>query len=193
MGQRGLAVSNTWGAAMATDPMTGMRPVQRTNWSAGGRSRWLASSAGNTAALAGAIALLAGAHGVAAWSGDPGGRTPTFATLAIVAASLATLSWSAWRLVESNLSPWRPVFRGRRVTLCAGVLALVAALLVASLVVRDPFQSFFMSGRITAHELVDVACILGAIVSLTLASAAAKDAWDAFEDERHWGRSLGIG
>ena len=178
---------------MATDPTTGDWLVQQANRSTDRTSRWRASSAPSTAVLVGAIALLAGAHGMAAWSGDPGGRTPTLVTLGVVTVSLVALSWSAWRLVESNLSPWRPVFRCRRVTLCSGVLAVVAGLLIASLVIREPFQSVFASGRVTADEVVDVACVLGAVVSLTLAGAGALDAWDAFVDERHWGRSLGIG
>ena len=68
-----------------------------------------------------------------------------------------------------------------------------AGALVASLVIRDPFRGFFASGRITAYELVDVGDILGAVVSLTLAATAALAAWDVLDEERHWGRSLGIG
>ena len=91
------------------------------------------------------------------------------------------------------MSRKRHVFRGRRVARCAGALALVAGALVASLVIRDPFRGFFASGRITAYELVDVGDILGAVVSLTLAATAALAAWDVLDEERHWGRSLGIG
>ena len=180
--------------AMAADPtnMASSR-AQRTSWNVDGRSRSRASSVVCASGLTGAVALLATAHGVAAWSNDPGGRTPTLATLGIVAISLAVLSWSAWGLVESNVSRWRHVFCGRRATLCAGALAVVAGVLVASLIVRHPFRQLFASGRITAYELVDVGCVLGAVVSLTLAAAAAVAARDALRDERHWGRSLGIG
>jgi hypothetical protein len=169
------------------------RRAHRTSWGADARSRWRASSVVCASGLGGAVALLAFAHGVAAWSGDPGERAPTFATLGIVVVSLSVLSWSGWGLVESNQSLWRHVFHSRRSALSAGALTVVAGALIASLVMRDPFRGFFASGRITAYELVDVGCILGAVVSLTLAAAAAVAAWDAFQDERHWGRSLGIG
>jgi hypothetical protein len=179
---------------MAADPIIrARRRAQRTRWRARVLSRRQASSRICAVGLAGAIALLATAHGVAAWSGDPGGRAPTFATLGIVMTSLAALSWSSWGLVESNTSRWRHVFFGRRVAWCAGALAFVGGGLVLSLAMSDPFQAFFSSGRITAEELVDLGCVLGAVVSLTLAAAAALAAWDALEDERHWGRSLGIG
>lgn len=179
---------------MAFEPMNGTsRRIRQARSSAFAPSMWRASSRVRTVGLAGAITLLASAHGVAVWSGDAGGSASTFVTLGIVVTSLAALSWSAWGLLESNMSRRRHVFRGRRVAWCAGILALVAGALVASLVMRDPFRGFFASGRITAHELVDVGDILGAVVSLTFAATAALAAWGALDEERHWGRSLGIG
>jgi len=156
-------------------------------------SRPRISSGVGAAGLTSAIVLLAAAHSTAAWSSDPAGQSPKLIALGLVTASLATLALSAWGLVAWMFSPWRPVFRGRRLLLCAVALFLVAGTLVAALVISDPFQQIASTGRITAGELIDIGCVLGAVISLTAAVVAAVGAWESFVDERHWGRSLGIG
>lgn len=164
-----------------TKLLDGVPPPPRTSVGAG------------VAGLAGTATLLASAHGAAAWSSDPRGLTPQLVTLGLVTASLAMLVLSAWGLVGSTLSPGRPVFRVRRLVWCAVGLFLVSGAVVASLVTRDPFQRLAASGRVTAHDIVDVGCVLAAVIGLTGAVIAAVGAWESFDDERHWGRSLGIG
>lgn len=139
------------------------------------------------------MALIALAHGVVEWWGDPSDHSLKLIMLGLGTASLATLGWSAWGLMMSDASPRRRVFCGRRLLLFFAELLAASAGFVASLVIRDPFRHIASTGEITAHELLDVDCILGAVISLTATVIVGAEAWKSLDDERHWGRSLGIG
>ncbi len=150
------------------------------------------SALGGTLVMAVAVALLAIAHGVAIWSGAPTHPASTLGTLGLVMTSLAVMTFAAWVLLTATRSSRRYVFRSHRVLASGLALLVIAAACIVSLLARDPFRHVISSGQITAHDLVDVGCILAAVVCSTGAVVALWTAWESYEDERHWGRSLGI-
>jgi hypothetical protein len=144
-------------------------------------------------ALAGALAPLVVAHRVASWSSDPSDRAPIVWTSLLVIASLALMGRTAWGLVAALQSRRYHVFCGRRLLMCGLSLSALGVLLVAFLVIDDPFYELASRGQITTGVLVGLGCLVSAFLCLAGAGIALVSSWDAFDEERHWGRTIGVG
>jgi len=114
-------------------------------------------------------------------------------TVIVVLAALAALGRGTQLMVVSGFSDMRRVFRSRHLLACGGMLFAAGALVALPIATGRPFRSVFAHGRITGGEVADIGSMSGTVLCAVGAIVAAVGAWDSFQDERHWHRSLGIG
>lgn len=114
-------------------------------------------------------------------------------TAIVVVAALIALGRGTQLMVASASSDMRRVFRARHLLGCGAILFGAAAVAVLPVAIGPPFGSLFAHGRITGEEVADLGSMSGAVLCAVGAVVAAIGAWDSFQDERHWHRSLGIG
>lgn len=144
--------------------------------------------------LTASIGGLVLAHGIARGWNDPSDDSTRLATAAVAATSLTVLGVAISRIMKLAESRWRQVFRGRRLLACAALLSVVTAALAGSLfVVLDPFHDVAAHGHITATDIADAGWLFAIVICWVGALGALLSAWDAYGEERNWGRSLGIG
>jgi hypothetical protein len=129
-------------------------------------------------------------HRIARWGDDnTSSRNVALVTAALVGASLAAVGRSTQIMVTSAFSDSYRVFRSGHLLACSVVLFAGSAF-AASSVVHEPFARLLSYGQITGEEIADVGTMVAVAICTVGAVVTAVGAWDCFQDERHWHRSL---
>lgn len=158
------------------------RPVRSPPHDRGIAGRW------------GFLALICGWEGIvvarasADLFDDPASSTALLTTSGIVLVSLVAIGIGCRIVVAAARSPLRYVFRSRPAFLTAVMLIVGAAVVVASLILRDPFARFAAHGDFTAQTATELGGIVASLVCLGGGLTAMLNAWDARRDERAWVR-----
>jgi len=161
-------------------------PIERRMQPHGSSSFW------QLALLSAGVGGLWMSHQLAGSAGGDRGSV-LLPTAIVVVVALASVGRGTHLMVDSASSDLRRVFRSRHLLGCGGILFAAAAIAALPVATSQPFRSVFAHGRITAGEVADIGSVSATVFCAVGAIAAAVGAWDAFHDERHWHRSLGIG
>lgn len=129
------------------------------------------------------------AHQISRFGVDSSSSNVVLGTALVVGVSLACLGRAAQVIVTSAFSDSYRVFRSRHLLACSLVL-FAAAVLAAASAVGEPFARVLSHGRITAEEVADVGAMAAVAICMVSAVVTSVGAWDAFQDERYWYRSL---
>jgi hypothetical protein len=130
------------------------------------------------------------AYAAVGWSRDPTSGEAVLWTTGVAVASLAAIGRGAAIAVTDALSPLRYVFRTRPASSTAAMLFAPAAVALALLIHRAPFDGIAAHGKPLAELITDLACIAASLICLIGGSVALRGMWNARGDERHWKRSL---
>lgn len=140
--------------------------------------------------LAAGLFGLWAAHDIARWADDRA-ATRTLAWSAFVTALVLWMIAHATRsMTESFEHCQARVFRSRHLLLCSVILLSATALLVATLLGRDPFSHLLAHGSVTGPDLVDLGHVIAAGVCCVAAARAIFATYDAMQQERPWRRGL---
>ncbi len=120
---------------------------------------------------------------------DPSSGGVLIAAAAVVVISVAAIGVGCRVVLTAARSPLRYVFRSRPAFWTAAVLIAAGVVAVAMLIARDPFARVAAHGELTAHTVVELAGIGGALLCLGAGIVALIDCWDAHRDERSWHRA----
>ena len=124
-------------------------------------------------------------------AGSDGGSI-VLSTAIVVVAALAAAGWGTRLMVVSAFSDMRRVFRSRHLLACGGILLGAGAVAALPVATSRPFQRLFSYGHITGEEVSDIGGLSGTVLCVIGAVVSTIGAWDAFQDERHWYRSLDV-
>jgi len=127
-------------------------------------------------------------HLISRTSGDLSSRSAAMWTAGPAIASLAAIWRGVAIAINATLSPMRFVFHSRRTAWVAALLLAAAAIEIASLRFRAPFEGISAHGKPLAELISDLAYIAASLICLVGGCVALRAALDARRHERDWQR-----
>ena len=135
---------------------------------------------------------VGGAYLASGLSSDPTSLGAALWAAGLSCISLASIGGGTAIAVAAARSPMRHVFHSRPLFGTAASLLTVAAIALAVLIIRSPFDGIAAYGLPLADLINDVTLVAGALICVVGGTAAFRAAWAARHDERSWGKPVSV-